>query len=359
MTSGPGAAGARDRPVLAVDGGGVKTDVALVDASGALLSLVRGGGSQVHYLGVDGCLKVLQSLLERATAEAGLGRPRRGFASTAQILLAGADLPEERSILQSRIGLLNWSDRLVVDNDTVALLRAGTDRGWGVAVVCGAGINCLGRAPDGREVRFPSLGRISGDWGGGADVGLEALAAAARSADRRGPKTVLEAAVPAHFGCRGPLEVARLLHLREMPMIRLGELAPIVVSLSGEDPVAAGIVRRVAEEVIAFARAALGRLELSQADPDVVLGGGVLRAVPASVVDEIARGVQEVAPNAHVIVATNEPIAGAVLLGLDALGSARSVQAHARAGLDAVLPAIAAPLSSDLPPSSARQPAPR
>ncbi len=53
----------------------------------------------------------------------------------------------------------------MVDNDTFALLRSGTDRGWGVAVVCGGGINCVGLTADGREVRFPSLGPITGDWG--------------------------------------------------------------------------------------------------------------------------------------------------------------------------------------------------
>src|SRR5207302_6650225 len=142
-------------------------------------------------------------------------------------------------------------------SDMPALLRAGTDRGWGIAVVCGGGINCLGRAPGGRgsnprEVRFPSLGTISGDWGGGRDIGLAALAAAARSADGRGPRTVLETAVPAHYGLSEPLEVARAVHFGQMPEVRLRELAPVVLAVSDDDSVAAGIVRRLADEVIAF-----------------------------------------------------------------------------------------------------------
>jgi hypothetical protein len=32
-----------------------------------------------------------------------------------------------------------WAARVTVANDTFAILRAGTDRGWGVALVCGAG----------------------------------------------------------------------------------------------------------------------------------------------------------------------------------------------------------------------------
>jgi N-acetylglucosamine kinase-like BadF-type ATPase len=331
----------RDELVLAVDGGGVKTDLALLDSSGALLSLVRGGGSQAHYLGVEGAVEVVESLLERAIADAGLGRLDRPFASTAQLLLAGMDLPEELSALRARIEQQNWSDRLVVGNDTEALLRAGTDRGWGIAVVCGTGINCLGLAPDGSEARFLSFGPVSGDWGGGRDVGLAALAAAVRAADGRGPRTVLETAVSAHFGLRDPLEVARAVHLQEMPMARLGELAPLVLAACDEDSIAADIVGRLTDEVIAFARAALGRLELTAADPDVVLGGRLLRSVSPSVVERIARGVQQVAPDARVRVAPSEPIVGAALLGLDALGADASAIARARAELDGAAAALA------------------
>jgi N-acetylglucosamine kinase-like BadF-type ATPase len=326
--------------VLAVDGGGVKTDLALLDGAGAVLAFVRGPRSQAHYLGVEGCVEVLESLLERARAQAGVDPLARPFADAAQILLAGADLPEELSALRAGMERLGWSEQLVVDNDTLALLRAGTDRGWGVAVVCGAGINCLGRAPDGREARFLSLGEISGDWGGGGDVGRAAVAAAARAADGRGPRTILESAVPAHFGLAGPLEVSRALHLQELPETRLSELAPVVLAVSDRDDVAAGIVRRLADEVVAFARAALRRLELTEHDPDVVLGGSLLRAIAPGVVESIAAGVRDAAPGARIVVAPSEPIVGAALLGFDALGADAGAKARARAELDAAVATI-------------------
>jgi len=326
--------------VLAVDGGNAKTDLALLDSSGRLLSLVRGGGSSAHALGIEGAVEVLDGLLERAIAQAGLGPPARPLSSVAYVLLAGADLPEERSSLRAKIEQLGWSDRLVVDNDTLALLRAGTDRGWGISVVCGAGINCMGLSPDGREVGFLSLGAISGDWGGGGDIGLAALAAAARSADGRGPQTILETAVPAHFGLSDPLELSRAIHLREIPSGRLLELAPVVLAASDQDGVAADIVGRLASEVVAFATAALRRLELTGTDADVVLGGRLLRAVSPTVIEAITRGVNEVAANARVLVAPSEPIVGAALLGLDALPADAGAAASARAELDAAVAEI-------------------
>jgi N-acetylglucosamine kinase-like BadF-type ATPase len=325
--------------VLAVDGGNVKTDLAIADSSGKLLALVRGGGSSPHDVGVGGCVELLQGLLAEALSTAGfdaLDPP----AAAAQIMVAGADLPEELAALRGAIEALRWSERLVVDNDTLALLRSGTDRGWGVAVVCGGGINCVGLAPDGREARFPALGWITGDWGGGYDVGLAALMAAARSADGRGPRTILESAVPAYYSLSEPLDVARAVHLEQLPGDRLSELARVVFPAAEQDPVAAEIVCRLADEVIAFASVALQRLELTDATPDVVLGGGLIRASSPRAIERIADGVRAVAPSASVIVAPSAPIVGAVLLGLDALGASSAAVACARSELDAAFVAI-------------------
>jgi N-acetylglucosamine kinase-like BadF-type ATPase len=321
--------------LLAVDGGNVKTDLALIDAGGRLLSLVRGGRSSPHYLGVEGCVELLEGLLVQALGEAGLEPGVPLGAAAAQIMIAGADLPEELAALRGSIETRRWARRLVVDNDTFALLRSGTDRGWGVAVVCGGGINCVGLAPDGREVRFPSLGPTTGDWGGGYDVGLAALMAAARSADGRGPGTSLESAVPAYFGLADPMEVARAVHVRAMAPERLGELARVVFACAAEDPVAAEIVTRLNSEVIAFATATLRRLELTTAEVDVVLGGGLLRAAPPGAIATIAAGIRRVAPEAHVVLAAAAPIVGAALLALDQLGAGHSAADRARAEVGA------------------------
>ena len=57
--------------VLAVDGGNSKTDLALVNADGSVLGLVRGPLSSPHHLGVDGCLAVMEGLLARRCAKRG------------------------------------------------------------------------------------------------------------------------------------------------------------------------------------------------------------------------------------------------------------------------------------------------
>ncbi len=325
--------------VLAVDGGNSKTDLALVRASGEVLALVRGAASSPHHIGVDGCLDELGRLLERAAPEHGPGPA----AEVAQLLLAGVDFPAEVEQLRERAEARGWSRRTSVDNDTFAVLRAGTERGWGIAVVCGAGINCVGVGPDGRHARFPALGPITGDWGGGYDVGLAAVSAAARSEDGRGPRTSLERTVPAAFGLTTPLELAEAIHLGRIAERRVIELAPVVLAEAADDPVAASIVGRLAEEVVALARTALARLDLTQEPVDVVLGGGLLQAGNHGLFAEIEAGLRALGPGISVRVADSPPIVGAALLGLDELGAGAGARRRLRCELSAAAGGFAAP----------------
>jgi len=308
--------------ILAVDGGNSKTDVALIGDDGSLLGHARGPLSSPHHLGLAASIELLAQLI----SEAGLNGRR---ADIAQVLLAGVDFPEEEQQLHAALEPRAWAETLRVGNDTFAVLRAGTDHGWGIAVVCGAGINCVGVAPDGRHVRFPALGRITGDWGGGYDLGLEAMWAAARSEDGRGPKTPLEQLVPAHFGFATPLELAWAIHTGQLEQRRATELAPLV--LSTDDPVADGIVARLAEEIVALVRAAAARLALS--GMDVVLGGGVMRNATPRLLGLIEDGLGDL--DLTLVRTSAPPIVGAALLALDELDVNDDVRARARQELEA------------------------
>ena len=322
---------------LAVDGGNSKTDLALVAADGSLLALARGGRSSPHLVGLEGSVQLVDTLYKRALGMAGLDGPTRPRADIAQLFMAGLDSPAEEEAFQSKAETRGWAKTTHVGNDTFAVLRAGTERGWGVAVVCGAGINCVGVSPDGRHARFPSLGTISGDWGGGYDVGLAALHAAARSEDGRGRRTTLERAVPAHFGLAAPHEVAEEIHLRRLEGRRLEELPPVVFAEAEHDEVAAEIVERLAGEVVALARVALQRLALEHEPVEVLLGGGLLQASNGRLLGAIEAGVRDVAPAAVVRQASSPPVLGAGLLALDELGAGTDAQERFRRELAAAV----------------------
>ena len=315
--------------VVAIDAGNSKTDVALIGADGTVLSTARGGGFQPPAVGVGAALDVLGSILDRALAECGGSVDSLGHVSAC---LANADLPVEEAELTEALLARKWARTVEVRNDTFAILRAGVDEPRGVAVVCGAGINCVGMVPDGRTARFPAIGRISGDWGGGAGLAEEAMWFAARAEDGRGEATELARALPGHFGLDSMYALIEAVHLGHIELERRHELTPVLFATGAAgDPVARALVHRLAEEVVAMASVALTRLGLLDEEAPVVLGGSVLAARHPQLDDAIAELLAVRAPKAVIRLVAEPPVLGAGLLGLDRTGAAPEVHNRLRA----------------------------
>ncbi|MBD3545932.1 MULTISPECIES: N-acetylglucosamine kinase [Streptomyces] len=361
--------------VVAIDAGNSKTDVALIGEDGTVLATARGGGFQPPVVGVEAAVDVLAEALGRAVAElsaaggsegsagasgasaasrahgeasgaAGAARARGvsgvpgasgglgviGPSVHVSACLANADLPVEEAELAAALEARGWGSSVEVRNDTFAILRAGVDDPRGVAVVCGAGINCVGMTPDGRTARFPAIGRISGDWGGGSGLAEEALWFAARAEDGRGEPSELARALPGHFGLDSMYALIEALHRGAIPMVRRHELTPVLFATAAAgDAVASALVERLAEEVVAMASVALNRLGLLEEEAPVLLGGSVLAARHPQLNDRIAALLAARAPKAEVRVVTEPPVLGAALLGLDRTGADQEVRRRLRA----------------------------
>ncbi|HEX7996548.1 MAG TPA: BadF/BadG/BcrA/BcrD ATPase family protein [Streptosporangiaceae bacterium] len=348
---------------LAIDGGNSKTDVALVAPDGALLALVRGPGMP-NRLSQE-TVQVIDELIRSAVKLAGQREPAQrepaqcepaqrepgqagdlgvqadgpmGLVAAHLVgCIANVDLPAEERELERMLADQGWSTTTMVANDTYAVLRAGLDdvpaagaqRHWGVGVTCGTGINCIGVAPDGRTAGFLALGESTGDWGGGGGIGMEAQWHAVRAADGRGPQTALRTAVPGHFGLNDPLDVAEALHLGEISWDRIASLVPVVLQVADAgDEVARKIVLRLAEEVFLLVKSAITRLGLAEEPVPVVLGGGILAAGNALLMQTTTKLITDAFKAAEVRVLRQVPVVGAALMGLDQADA--SVQAKHR-----------------------------
>ena len=326
--------GTKRAAILAIDAGGSKIDAALLRRDGTVLGATRlhlthhpGTGTETHLLQVI-------DAVQAAALDAGIDPSRLPVADLGIYCLAGADLPADDRRLSKWLGHRGLTAKDVMRNDTFAVLRAGTDRPWGVGVVCGYGTNCAGVAPDGRITRFPAVGTISGDWGGGADLGRGAIWHAIRSEDGRGARTALASTVPAFFGMRRPRQVLEALYFGTLDEERIVELAPTVFQTAMQgDPLARTLVDRQADEVAIMATTAIRRLRMTKLDPDVVLGGGIFRNRDAAFFERIRTSILDVAPRANVHVLTDPPVIGAALLGLDILDAPRAAHSRARRSL--------------------------
>ena len=302
-----------------MDGGASKADLVLVDLKGNVLAAIRRRGS--YHFGLDrtGSLQTLGKAIDGLREAAGLPPEQRAIAEVGIYCLAGADIPIDDRRISAEISGESWTRRTIIRNDTFAVLRAGTDRHWGVAVVSGTGMNCAGISPDGRSVRFPALGELSGDRAhGGGWLGRMALGAAIRARDGRGPHTSLERLVPAYFNMTRPTAVMEAVYLSKLDYGRLSEVAPIVFkAAAGGDFVAQELIDEMAVEIIVTACAAIRRLRVANRDVHVVLGGSVLRAADDGLVGRIRDGIREVAPLAEIRRLKVPPVLGAALMGLD------------------------------------------
>ena len=288
--------------VLAFDGGSSKTDVVVVSRRGDVLGRTRVGPSNHQLVGLDAMVETLTDAVAAVAAEAGLPVPGPGrpLCPTGVYCLAGIDLPVDEEKLAPLLAATGWTDAVVLRNDTFAVSRAGTTAPWGIGVVCGTGVNCAAQGPDGRTVRFPALAELSGDFApGGAWLGLRALGLALRAGDGRGAPTTLRDRVPAHLGEPDAETVLSGVYTGAIPYNRLFELARVLLDAAADGDVEARRAADVlADEVAAFVRAAVVRLELQDEAVEVVLGGGIFDTADTAFHERVAAGIHTAAARA-------------------------------------------------------------
>jgi N-acetylglucosamine kinase-like BadF-type ATPase len=131
-------------------------------------------------------------------------------------------------------------------------------------------------------------------------------------------------------------DLIEAIHLGRLSEADCMQLTPVLFAVAAEgDEVASDLVRRQAEEVVALAVAAMRRLDVLGEPIPVVLGGGVLTAGHAQLMDQIDRRLADAAPLAEPRVVRTPPVVGAALLGLDRIGASTEVRARLRASFAA------------------------
>jgi N-acetylglucosamine kinase-like BadF-type ATPase len=313
--------------IVAVDGGGSKTHAVALTLDGELVGRGDGPGSSPHWVGVEASIDIVDAAVREAAGSAEV--------TQSNVYLSGLDLDTEVDAYATALYRVSWNGPdTVVANDLWALLRAGTESPDAVAVICGTGINAVGVRADGATARFSALGPISGDWGGGSGLGEEALWHAARAEDRRGPETLLREIVLEGMGVGSIAQLTEQLHFGTRSLTELAVLSPGVFEAAQRgDAIAGTIVDRQADEVVAFARASLIRLDLLDQEVPVVLGGGIIRAGDERMMTRIAERLAADAPKARVVLVTAPPIVGAGLLALESAGATRDALERARTEL--------------------------
>jgi N-acetylglucosamine kinase-like BadF-type ATPase len=320
-----------DPVAVAIDGGADHTDAVAVARDGTVRARSAGPGCSPRLLGVVDATAVVDHAVQDLLARlADVGTP-----VAVHTYVSGVNSADDAASFRARLASAPWAPEdpamLVVAGDMPALLHSGTDAPDAVAVCCGTGINALGVRAGGRAVTFRAMGPLTGDWGGGWELGQQAMWHAARAVDGRGPATSLVAAIPEVFGMHTLSEVVSALQQDRMPHASLRLLCPSIMrGADAADQVCGELLDRQAAEIVTMAVTVLRRLDLPDAAVPVVLGGGVITAGNERLTRGILAGMIERAPHAMPTIPTVSPIAGAGVLAVGAIGGNSSERARVR-----------------------------
>jgi len=298
------------RIYLGVDAGASKTFALAASASGRVIGFGQAGCGNHQSAGLEPALHEIAAACRQA-----LGKQRASYAS---FCLAGADLPPDFAMLRPAVEALDIAATIDLRNDAWAAMRAGTTRHWGAVVICGSGINAAVRAPDGREFILPSLGALSGDWGGGSDIATACLGAVARAWDGRAPATALTDLVLRQFNEPHYEALIESLYTERIPRHATKVVVPLVfqAALDG-DQVAQAIIVQAGSEIGHTAGSLLARLGLQCEPYEVVTGGSVFKGVGPLLLDAATLALHRQAPRAGFTRAVIEPVVGALLLAIE------------------------------------------
>lgn len=262
--------------ILALEGGGTRSQAAVLAEDGTLLHTADAGDVNTNFTSLEQArqevLKAVSGVLDAAQVageEIGL------FVSALVGPRFGADL---FGTLCPNATYLFFNERDVV------FARAGIYNPHGIGLVSATGATAWGvRADDGRQVFCGGWGSLLGDEGSAHAMGLMGLRSAARGFEGREPDASgLVDAVCLHWGLNRETfrqELVQLAYHKPLSRADIASLAPVITRLASTgDPAATRICQKTAADLAQLGLYAARQLFQPGETFDVVVSGGMTGA---------------------------------------------------------------------------------
>lgn len=254
---------------VGVDGGQSSTTAAVVDMNGHVHG--RGTGGPIAHPGNGTTVSVtnsasLRTAVENAFDEAGLDRAATPVAGAYVATTAAID-----ELRAAACGLLA-TERVDSGPDIDVVLATGA-RTTGIALAAGTGAVARAVGPSGAAT-VGGWGWLMGDEGSAYWLGSEAIRAAVRASEGRGPATALSDVVLQGLDVATLRDLFEHVHTGRIARPEIAALAAVVAHHAATDGAAHAIVDRAAAELGLLVRAA--RHAVPTAAPVLVTTGGVL-----------------------------------------------------------------------------------
>jgi N-acetylglucosamine kinase-like BadF-type ATPase len=303
------------RFLLGVDGGNTKTLALVAREDGVILGTGRAGCGDIYgAASPEAAIAEIERAVNAALTEACM-QPTQLTAGA--FSLAGADWPEDFALLEESMRARGYGQQIVVLNDAMGALRAGSPDGIGVVVACGTGAAVGARGRDGRFWHSSFWQQTQG----ADELGRRALQTVYRAELGIDPPTLLTERILNVYGARSVEQLLHQLTGRDRPRSEKRRQLVRVLFDAAEagDAVSRRILVAHGESLGDYAIAAASKVKLLEEPFTLALTGGVLRHPSPILREALVLRVREAAPGASAIQSRFEPAVGAVLLALDVL----------------------------------------
>lgn len=259
--------------VVGLDGGGTKTKGVLLQETGEILARTAGEASNIQAIGPEKLSKVLHLLVNNLIEKAHIKPDQIDHLYAG---LAGAGRQADRDAIGEIIERLHLAKRYTIDTDAAAALSGAFAGGAGIIVISGTGAICFGKSADGAIYRCGGWGYLLGDEGSGYYIGQQAVIAALKDWDGRGPKTELRPAIENRYDIASIDMIISQIYSGKIDRVEIASLAPVVFEkFDAGDECARQIISTAGKELGVLISATARRMSLQGEKVTVALIGSI------------------------------------------------------------------------------------
>ncbi len=299
--------------VMGIDQGSSKTYAIVGDDGGNVLGFGKSYGACHSNTGMKYAMKAVKEAVNEALQQAGLELTE---IDTLAAGMTGMDWEFEEELLREELEQLTHIRNIVVVNDCIIAMRAGSSRPYGAVLCAGSGLNCAARNRDGKEFVYGFY--IEEEYQGGSALGKACIKAVTDSYVGMEEKTMLTEMLLKKFDCK---DVDGLLFKKVTEKISLEDYLslPIVLEEAAHmgDKVSKNIWYRFGKQFGRYVIAAMKRMDMLGYEAEVVLSGSIFKCKEPELRQGVEDELKREAPLAKIVDAVYEPIVGAYLMAIE------------------------------------------
>lgn len=300
---------------LGIDVGASKTHTLIADENGVCCGFGKSSGGNHQVVGYAGLVAALKKSMEQACKMAGITADQIAGAGFG---IAGYDYPSDRDLHLKAVAELDLSCPFEIVNDAVNGLIAGTSHYVGVNITAGSGVNCRGRAADGREGRITGYGISFGEFGGGGEIVWKGLHMVNYAWIKRIPPTALTQIYLETTGAKDEFDLFEGLANRTYRLTPIVAVKIMEAALAG-DAAAGQVIQWAGQELGWLVVSVIRQIEMQDEEVEVVYSGSIFEAGEL-ICEPMRRVILENVPGAKSMRLDGPPVVGPLMLGMQQAG---------------------------------------